>query len=70
MLESLVLFAALVLTAQAAGVSNAITVLGAELFLWARVAYAVLYCAGVPIARTAAWAVAMAGLGLIFSQLV
>lgn len=70
MLESLVLFAALVLVADAAGVSNAATVLGAQLFLWARVAYAVLYLAGVSIARTAAWGVAMLGLGVIFLQLV
>jgi uncharacterized MAPEG superfamily protein len=70
MLESLVLFAALVLTAQAAGISNAMTVLGAQLFLWGRVAYAVLYVAGVPWARTAAWAAAVLGMLLILSQLV
>lgn len=70
MLESLVLFAILVLVAQAVGVSNAGTVLGAQLFLWARVAYAALYVAGVPWARTAAWAAAVAGLGMIFAQLV
>ena len=70
LLENLVLFAALVLSAHAAGVSNAGTVLGAQLFLWARVAYAVLYIAGIPIARTAAWAVSMAGLILIFLQMV
>ena len=70
MLESLVLFAALVLSAHAAGVSNAGTVLGEQLFLWARVAYGVLYIAGVPIARTSAWAVSMAGLVTIFLQMV
>ena len=70
MLESLVLFAALVLVAHGAGVANTTTALGAQLFLWARVAYAVLYLAGIAVARTAAWAVAMVGLGLIFSQLV
>lgn len=70
MLESLVLFAALVLTAHAAGVSNAMTVLGAQLFLWGRVAYAVLYVAGVPWARTAAWAAAVLGMLMILSQMV
>lgn len=70
MLESLVLFAALVLSAQAAGISNAMTVLGTQLFLWGRVAYAVLYVAGVPWARTAAWAAAVLGMLLILSQLV
>ena len=38
MLESLVLFAALVLVAVAAGKTNATTLLGAQLFFWARVA--------------------------------
>lgn len=70
MLESLVLFAALVLTAHASGISNAMTVLGAQLFVWGRVAYAVLYVAGIPWARTAAWAVAVLGMLLILSQLV
>lgn len=70
MLESLVLFAALVLTAHAAGISNTMTVLGAQLFVWGRVAYAVLYVAGVPWARTAAWAVAVLGLLLILVQLL
>ena len=70
MLESLVLFAALVLTAHAAGISNAMTVLGAQLFLWGRVAYAVLYVAGVPWARTVAWAAAVLGMLMILSQMV
>jgi uncharacterized MAPEG superfamily protein len=70
MLESLVLFAALVLTAHAAGISNAMTVLGAQLFLWGRVAYAVLYVAGVPWARTAAWAAAVLGMLMILAQMV
>jgi uncharacterized MAPEG superfamily protein len=70
MLESLVLFTALVLTAHAAGVSNTMTVLGAQLFLVGRAAYAALYIAGVPWARTAAWAVGLIGLILIFLQLV
>ena len=70
MLESLILFAILVLTAKAAGISNAMTVLGAQLFFWSRVAYAVIYIAGIPWVRTAAWAVSVVGLLLIFLQLV
>src|SRR5437773_8025475 len=53
MLESLVLFAALVLVAVIAGKTNSTTLLGAQIFLWARVAYAVVYVAGVPWLRTA-----------------
>jgi uncharacterized MAPEG superfamily protein len=70
MLESLVLFAILVFAAKAASVSNATTILGAQLFFWGRVAHAVLYIAGIPWARTAAWGVSIVGLILIFWQLV
>lgn len=70
MLESLVLFAALVLTAAIAGKTNGMTLLGAQLFFWARVAYAVIYVAGIPYLRTAVWAVSIVGLALIFLQLV
>jgi uncharacterized MAPEG superfamily protein len=70
MLENLVLFAALVLVATATRQSNAMTVFGAHLFFWGRLAYAVIYLAGIPWARTASWAVSIAGLVLIFLQLV
>lgn len=70
MLESLVLFAALVLVAVVAGKTNATTLLGAEIFLWARVAYAIVYLAGVPWLRTGVWFVSVIGLALIFLQLV
>jgi uncharacterized MAPEG superfamily protein len=70
MLESLVLFAILVLTAKAVNVGNAATLLGAQLFFWGRVAHAAIYLAGIPWARTAAWAVSIVGLVMIFLQLV
>ena len=70
MLENLILFAILVLVAQAAGVRNGMTLLGAQLFFWGRVAHAVLYIAGIPWARTAAWVVSVVGLILIAWQLV
>ena len=70
MLESLVLFAILVLVAHAAGRSNPMTVMGAQLFLGGRVAFAAVYLAGIPWVRTVAWAASMTGLGLIFLQLI
>lgn len=70
MLENLVLFAALVLIAVTSNKSNATTLLGAQLFLWARLAYAVIYVAGIPYLRTAAWLVSVIGLVLIFLQLL
>jgi len=70
MLESLVLFAALVLTAQATGLANETTAIGAQLFFWSRLAYAVIYVAGISWLRTAVWAASVVGLVLIFLQLV
>src|SRR5512143_184746 len=61
MLENLVLFAALVLVAVAAGKTNAMTLLGAQVFVYARLAYAAVYIIGLPWIRTAVWAVSVAG---------
>jgi uncharacterized MAPEG superfamily protein len=70
MLESFALFAILVLVAQVNSRLNATTALGAELFFWARLAYAVIYAGGFPWIRTAVWAVSVVGLVLIFVQLL
>jgi uncharacterized MAPEG superfamily protein len=70
MIENLPLFAGLVLVAHAGGISTSMTVLGAQLFLWARLAYAVIYVIGIPWLRTAAWAVSVVGLLMIFLQLL
>ena len=67
---NLVLFAALVLAAVLAGKTNAMTLLGAQLFFWSRVAYAVIYVAGIIWLRTLSWVVSIIGLILIFAQLV
>ena len=70
MLENLVLFAALVLVAAAAGKTNDMTLLGAQIFLWARVAYALVYLVGLPWIRTGVWAVSVIGLAMIFLQII
>ena len=69
MLESLVVFAIVVIAAQLAGKANATTALGAALFFWGRLAYAIVYVVGVPWLRTGVWAVSLAGIVLIFTQL-
>ena len=69
MLESLAIFAIVVLVAEAAGRLNETTALGATLFFWARLVYTVVYLAGIPWVRTAVWAVSIAGILLVFSQL-
>jgi uncharacterized MAPEG superfamily protein len=68
MLENLVLFAVLVLVAHVAGIRNEMTLLGAQLFFWARLAYAIIYVLGIPWLRTGAWAVSVVGLVLLFLQ--
>ncbi len=70
MLESLVLFAIVVVVAHLAGRANAQTALGAMVFFWARVAYAIVYTAGIPWLRTGIWAVSIAGLLIIVAQLL
>jgi uncharacterized MAPEG superfamily protein len=70
MLENLVLFAALILVCAVTNKTNATTLLGAQLFFWGRLAYAVIYLAGIPYLRTAAWLVSIVGLVLIFLQLL
>ncbi len=69
MLESMVLFTALVFLVIAAGKSNQMTVLGAELFFWARVGYALVYLGGIPWLRTGVWFVSAIGMVLMFVQL-
>jgi uncharacterized MAPEG superfamily protein len=70
MLQNLVLFAALVFVAVTTGKANETVLLGAQLFLWGRVAYAVIYLAGLPWLRTLSWFVSVIGLVIIFAQLV
>ena len=70
MLENLVLFAVLVLAAVVAGKTNDMTLLGAQIFLYARIAYALVYMAGLPWIRTATWGVSVVGLAMIFMQLI
>ena len=70
MLESLVVFAIFVLVGNATGRLNDVTALGANLFFWGRVAYALVYVLGVPWLRTLIWGVSVAGLLVILSQLL
>jgi uncharacterized MAPEG superfamily protein len=69
MLENLLLFIALVLIAEISRRTNDMTLLGAQLFFWGRLAHGIIYVAGIPWLRTLAWAVSVVGLILIFGQL-
>src|SRR5947207_900838 len=68
-IEGLVMFAPLVLIAAQQHISNDITVLGARLFFYSRVAHAACYLVGVPFLRTLAWLVGIVGTVMIFLAL-
>ena len=60
--ENLILFAIVVLVVHVTGRANDESALGAQVFFWARVGHAVVYLAGIPVLRTVAWLVSLAGL--------
>ncbi len=62
--ETFPFFVAAVLIAHLADRHNALTVWGAQLYVWGRVAYLPLYAFGVPFIRSLAWNVAVAGIAL------
>lgn len=68
--ENLVVFAALVLAAQAAGISTPSTVLACHLYLWSRVVHAVAYTLAIPWARTLAFVGGFVAQMMFVSQLL
>ncbi|HYC53767.1 MAG TPA: MAPEG family protein [Candidatus Binatia bacterium] len=62
MVENLPVFLALVLAAELAEAPHVPVVLGATIFLWARIAHGLLYIAGVPYLRTVAFVVSIGGM--------
>ena len=53
--ENLVVFAALILVAHAAGITRESTVICAMVYFWARVVHALAYALGIPVVRTLAF---------------
>jgi uncharacterized MAPEG superfamily protein len=68
--ENLVVFAALVLAAHGAGVSNETTVLACAIYFWARVAHFFVYAFKIPGARTLAFAVGFVAQMMLAWQLL
>jgi uncharacterized MAPEG superfamily protein len=58
--ENLVVFAALVLIAHAAGISSGMTVMACQAYFWARVVHALAYTFAIPWLRTLAFAAGFA----------
>lgn len=68
--ENLVVFAALVLTLNAASISNETTVMACILYFWARLTHYIVYAAGVPWLRTLSYAVSWACIVALILQLL
>lgn len=56
-IENLIVFAALVLVIENAGLNNGTTALACAVYLWTRIAHFVVYTLGIPWARTITFAV-------------
>lgn len=69
MAESLLPFACLVLIAYSLGRTGEWSVLGAEIFVVSRLAYAIVYIAGIKVVRTVAYFGGLAGMVMIIVQL-
>lgn len=67
--ENLVIFAPLVIVAALLGISTPWTVFAAKLHLFARLAYYVVYAAGIPVIRTLCFAAGFAAM-LIFAAAI
>ncbi|HET7083954.1 MAG TPA: MAPEG family protein [Rhizomicrobium sp.] len=67
--ETFVYFAVSVILVTVLNKTNAHSALGAQLYFWARLVYIPIYAAGIPFARTAAWAVSIVGLVMVFAAL-
>ncbi len=68
-LETFPLFVASLLAVIVTGRSNALTVLGAELYFWARLVYVPTYALGIPILRTLIWMVSVVGILFLVAAL-
>ncbi|MCZ6808732.1 MAG: MAPEG family protein [Proteobacteria bacterium] len=68
--ENLVVFAALVLIANAAGVSNETTVLACTVYLWSRVVHLLAYTFAIPWMRTLSFVAGFACQVAIILQLI
>lgn len=69
-LETFPFFVALVLANHVLQQHDSMTLLGAQLYFWARVAYVPAYAAGIPYLRTLIWAVSIVGLVLLLVALL
>jgi uncharacterized MAPEG superfamily protein len=67
--EGLIMFAPLILIAAELDLSNWMTVWGAQLFAYSRIAHAVVYLAGVPLIRPLFWFAGLIGTVMVLLAL-
>ncbi len=65
--EGLVIFAPMVLVAAQAGISNALTVMAAQVFFYSRIAHATFYILGITYVRSLAFLIGLASI-LMFAK--
>ncbi len=68
-LETFPLFAVAVLAAFALNRHTGMTVLGAQLYFWARLAYLPAYLVGIPYLRSLIWAISLTGIVMLLAAL-
>jgi len=68
-LETFPLFAAAVLLAHALDRSNGASVLGAQIYIWARLIYIAAYVIAIPFLRTIVWLAALVGIVMVMSAI-
>lgn len=64
-LETLPMFIGAVYVARSTGSVTEVSALGAQIYLWARVAYVPAYAFGVPVVRTLIWAASIVGIFMV-----
>ncbi|MFN4296329.1 MAG: MAPEG family protein [Brevundimonas sp.] len=67
--ETLPLFAAAVIMAEVAGKAGDLTYIGAQMYVFARIAYVPVYMLGIPYVRSLIWLVSLIGLIMILAAL-
>lgn len=68
-LETFPFFAAAILLAHALDKSTPHSMLGAQIYIWARVLYVPAYVFGVPFLRTLIWAASLVGILMVMSAI-
>ena len=68
-LQTFAFFAAGVLMVHLTGRSSTLTVLGAQLYFYARLVYVPLYAFGIPVVRTLVWLTSVVGIVLVLIPL-